>query len=456
MQDITKKTEPKIKHLQPPKSIYSKRCWINGTLQEATILIKEGKIGEVSLGSPSSFNDMVEDYGNYVVMPGAIDAHVHINEPGRTAWEGFETATKAAAIGGITTIVDMPLNSSPVTTNIAKFQQKLAASKGKLQVNVGFYGGLVPDNLAELEGLIEAGVLGIKTFLTHSGIPDFPNVGRKELEKAMPIIAKYQIPLLAHCELSSEILEVNQEEIAVGNYWAYLQSRPKKWENDAAELMIELCEKHNCPIHIVHVSSAEALDLIAAAKAKGLPLTAETCPHYLYFHAEQIPNGNTLFKCAPPIREQANNEQLKRALKTGILDFIASDHSPAPPDLKELESGHLLKAWGGISSLQYLLSAAWTSLKDILTLEEFIPLLTENPAKFLGINDQKGSLKKGMDADITVWSPEESFEVLAENNHHKHRISPYIGETLFGAVKSTYIAGEKIWNQKTGNWILKK
>lgn len=442
------------------KGIHSQRCWINGKLQAATIFFAEGKVVEIVLGAPAAHVSKVEDFGTAVIMPGAMDVHVHINEPGRTEWEGFETATKAAAAGGLTTLVDMPLNSSPVTTTAAAFEEKIKAGQFKLYVNCGLYGGLVPDNLEDLEDLIKCGVLGIKCFLTHSGIDDFPNVGRKELDAAMPIVAKFQIPMLAHCEIT-DTPAVQKGERDPGNYQQYLDSRPKGWENKAVQLMVEMCEKHHCPTHIVHVASAEALPIIAEAKQKGLPLSAETCPHYIYFHAEAIPDRNTLYKCAPPIREQKNNEDLKRAFKTGILDLVASDHSPAPPDLKAMESGDLIKAWGGISGLQYLVSAAWTSLKSELSLEEFIPLLTENPAKYLNIHTRKGFLKKGMDADFTIWSPEESFEVKQINNQHRHKFSPYTEAVLFGKIRATYVNGiavfnEKILNKKPGKWILKQ
>jgi len=357
-------------------------------------------------------------------------------------------------------LVDMPLNSSPVTTTVAAFNEKIeSGQRSKLYVNCGLYGGLVPDNLGDLEALIKVGVLGIKCFLTHSGIDDFPNVGQQELELAMPIIAKYQIPILAHCELT-DTLAVKMDERDPGNYQQYLASRPKRWEKEAVALMVEMCEKHNCATHIVHVAADEALPIIAKAKKKGLPITAETCPHYIYFEAESIPNDNTLYKCAPPIRERKNKETLKKAFKTGVLDFVASDHSPAPPHLKEIESGNLMKAWGGISSLQYLVSAAWTSLKDDLSLEEFIPLVTENPAKYLGIQQEKGYIKIGMDADFTIWSPEENFEVRTIDNQHKHKISPYTGVVLFGKIEATYVNGiavfnQKILNKKPGKWILK-
>ncbi len=420
--------------------IYSNRCWIEGKLQPATISFAAGKITRIEFNKVAG----AEDMGDAVLMPGVIDAHVHINEPGRTGWEGFDTATQAAAAGGITSIVDMPLNASPVTTNKKAFQQKLEATNNKLHVNVGFYGGLVPGNENDLQELMEAGVLGIKCFLTHSGIDEFPNVKREHLEAAMPIIAKYNLPLLAHCEIYGE-----EVVTALSNnpcsYPEYLKSRPKKWENDAVALMIELCEKYNCPTHIVHVSSAQALQSIAAAKAAGLPLTAETCAHYIYFDAETIPDGNTLFKCAPPIREKENNDLLKEALAAGMLDFIATDHSPAPPSIKEIDSGNLQKAWGGIAGLQYLLPSAYTAMKEHMGLEKFIPLLTEHPATFLKLDTRKGFLKIGYDADIVIWQPAQKMVIAEENNLHRHKASPYTGEELFGTVIQTIVNGNTVF-----------
>jgi allantoinase len=420
--------------------IYSERCFIAGKLQPASISFTGGKITDIHFSKLPA----AEDLGNAIIMPGVIDAHVHINEPGRTEWEGFETATQAAAAGGISTIVDMPLNASPVTTTAAAFAIKLAAAENKLHVNVGFYGGLVPGNINDLEDLIKSGVLGIKCFLTHSGIDEFPNVGRKELEEAMPIIARYGIPVLAHCELYDEEVEC---DFATNpdSYRHYLASRPKQWENDAVALMIELCRKYNCRTHIVHVSSAESLEQIADAKKEGLPLTAETCPHYIYFHAENIPDGNTLFKCAPPIREKDNNELLKNALVSGVLDFITTDHSPAPHTIKQIDTGDLLTAWGGISSLQFLLAASYTAMKDKLTLEQFIPLLTEHPAVFLKLDHRKGFLKAGYDADIVVWNPEDKFTVREQDILHRHTISPYIGEELNAVVQQTIINGVTVF-----------
>ena len=422
------------------KKTYSNRCWIEGKLQPATVCIENNIITEIHKYKI----DGAEDVGNHILMPGIIDAHVHINEPGRTDWEGFDTATQAAAAGGITTVVDMPLNSSPVTTNVTAFEEKLEASKNKLHVNCGFYGGLIPGNSGDLESLVKAGVLGIKCFLTHSGIDEFPNVGEKEMNEAMPVIAKYGMPLLAHCEIFKKEVK-NKFSDFPNSYRYYLESRPKKWENDAVDLMIKLCRKHNCAVHIVHVSSAEALEKIENAKAEGLPLTAETCAHYIYFNAEDIPDSNSLYKCAPPIREKENNDFLIEALNTGVLDFITTDHSPAPPGIKELESGNLQKAWGGIAGLQFLLPASWTAVKGKISLEKFIPLLTENPAKFLQVEKRKGILAVGYDADMIVWNPEEKFEVMPADILHRYNCSPYNGMQLFGTVQQTIVNGITVY-----------
>ena len=428
-------TNKQSNNLNSTKKIYSNRCWIDGKLQPATVCFENGVITEVHL---SKFID-AEDVGDNILMPGVLDVHVHINEPGRTEWEGFNTGTQAAAAGGVTTIVDMPLNASPVTTTKKAFDEKLAAAKGKLNVNVGFYGGSIPGNANELDGLINAGVLGIKCFLTHSGIDDFPNVTEKDLDEAMPIIARHNIPLLVHCEID-EPCETDLSKFPT-SYKRYLLSRPRQWENDAIALMIRLCRKYNCPVHIVHVSSADALAQIEAAKKEGLPLTAETCAHYIYFNSEDIPDANCIYKCAPPIREKENNEQLKAALANGVLDFITTDHSPAPPSIKEIETGDLQKAWGGIAGLQFLLSASWTALKENMSLEKFIPLLTEHPAKFIKVDKRKGRIAVGCEADLLVWNPEEKRRIKQEDILFRHKISPYIGEELFGLIQRTIING---------------
>ena len=438
------------------KKIFSHRCWVEEKLQPATVCFKNGKITAIYFNK----TDDAQDVGDNILMPGIIDAHVHINEPGRTAWEGFETATQSAAAGGITTVVDMPLNASPVTTTVDAFSKKLETSKNKLNVNCGFYGGSIPGNANELQGLINAGVLGIKCFLTHSGIDEFPNVTEKDLDEAMPIIAKYNIPLLAHCEIESSCINELAEHPT--SYREYLASRPMQWENDAIAMMIRLCRKYNCRVHIVHVSSAEALPMIAAAKKEGLPFTAETCAHYIYFNAENIPDAHCIYKCAPPIRDADNNRQLKEALENGVLDFITTDHSPAPPEIKEIETGNLQKAWGGIAGLQFLLPASWSAMKGIISVEEFIPLLTSQPAKFIGAADRKGKIANGYDADLTIWNPGDETVIKEEDILFRHKISPYIGERLSGVIEQTIVNGNtvyqnnKIINKNAGQWLFRK
>jgi allantoinase len=433
-------------------TIYSQNCWIDQKLQAATVFVKDNLIDKIENGKVISSNENFVDAGENILMPGVIDAHVHINEPGRTDWEGFETATQATAAGGTTTLVDMPLNATPVTTSKENFDLKLKAAFGKLNVNCGFYGGIVPDNIDRLEDLIQSGVLGIKAFLTHSGIDDFPNVTEADLEKGMAILSKYDLPLLVHCELESNNFEaqniLNQNP---SSYKAYLASRPKSWENNAIRLMIKLCRKYNCKVHIVHLSSAEALNDIIDAKKEGLPITVETCPHYLLFNAEEIADGDTRFKCAPPIRERSNNNLLKEAIASGVIDFLTTDHSPAPPEIKELKSGNFRKAWGGIAGLQFLLPASWTALKETISLESFIPLLTEKPALFLNLNHQKGFLKVGYDADFVIWNPNEKFNVSEDTIFHRHKITPYLNQNLFGKVIQTYVNGKRVFDKNQFN-----
>ena len=438
------------------KKIYSIRCWVDNKLQPATISFENGIITAIAYEKATD----AEDFGDDILMPGIIDVHVHINEPGRTEWEGFDTATRAAAAGGITSVIDMPLNSNPVTTTLRALNEKLMASVSQLNVNCGFYGGLIPGNYNHLEDLIDARVLGIKCFLIHSGIDEFPNVTETDLDSVMPILSKHNTPLLVHCEISGKEVDSGFDRNP-NSYKHFLASRPKAWENDAIDLMIRLCRKHNCAVHIVHVSSAEGLTKIERAKQEGLPLTAETCPHYIYFNAENIPDAKCIYKCAPPIRDKANNELLKQALRSGVLNFLATDHSPASPSIKEIETGNLRKAWGGIAGLQFLLPASWTALKEVLSLEKFIPLLTSKPASFINVNN-KAEIKVGNDADFVIWDPNEKKEIGKEDILFRHKISPYIGEELFGTVSQTIVNGETVFkegqiiNQNKGKWVLRK
>ncbi len=427
------------------KAFHSTRVVLPDGIGEAVVWVHEGKIKEVLPVLPLESSFEVIELGNKILMPGVIDPHVHINEPGRTEWEGFDTATKAAIAGGVTTLVDMPLNSSPVTTTAAAFDEKINASQGKLHTNVGFWGGIIPGNENEIFPLIQKGVLGFKAFLTHSGIDDFPNATEADLRKAMPIIAKYKLPLLVHCELTDNEQRPTNN---VSSYTNYLNSRPKKWEDDAIAIMIRLCEEYNCRTHIVHLSSADSLEQIAAAKQRGLPLTVETGQHYLYFTAEEIKDGQTQFKCAPPIREKENNKKLWQALQNGLIDFVATDHSPATPSLKEIESGDFMKAWGGIASIQFALPVLWTAAKKRNgTFNDMAKWLCENPAKLCGQQNKKGKITKGFDADLIVVDDAITFTVDEDCCHHKHKVSPYMGETLHCVVEQTFLAGEKVYGE---------
>ncbi len=443
------------------KALHSRRVVLPNGVKEATIFIKDGKIIEITEGA-TDFGFAMSDFGgervsdkmslkyesvgDAVIMAGLIDPHVHINEPGRTDWEGFDTATRAAAAGGITSMIEMPLNASPVTTTAAAFAEKLAATEGKLHVNCGFYGGLIPSNYADLTALMQAGVFGIKCFLTHSGIDEFPNVTEADLTKAMPLIAQFGLPILAHCELDGPHTKQVYFQKNSTNYTAYLHSRPKTWENRAISLMLLLCEATKCRTHIVHLSSADLVLRLKNAK-KRLPLTIETTPQYLAFSAEEIPDGQTVFKCAPPIRERANNDKLWSALRDKTIDFIGSDHSPAPPHLKQIESGDLSKAWGGIAGLQFTLPVMWTAAeKRGFEFTDMARILSENPAKFLGLSE-KGQIKVGFDADLVLWQPEKTVEITVENIQHRHKITPYLGQILRGSVLQTYVNGQLVFKE---------
>jgi allantoinase len=297
----------------------------------------------------------------------------------------------------------------------------------------------------EIEPLIEKGVLGFKAFLTHSGIDEFPNTTERDLRKVMPLIARHNLPLLVHCELNDETSKFRKQKPT--SYQDYLASRPREWEDNAIKLMIKLCEEFNCRVHIVHLSSSNSIEQIAVAKSKGLPLTVETGQHYLFFNAEEIKDKQTLFKCAPPIREKENNELLWQALKDGIIDFVATDHSPAPPDLKQLETGNFISAWGGISSLQFALPVLWTAARkrgfDVIDIARW---LSENPSKLIGKEGTKGKISPGYDADLVVWDDEKSFKVRESIIQHKHKATPYFMKELCGLVAQTYIAGTKTYD----------
>ncbi len=409
----------------------------------AAVLVRDGRILDVVApdGIPGGWQ--VDDVGDLVVMPGLVDTHVHINEPGRTQWEGFETGTRAAAAGGVTTIIDMPLNCIPATTTVAALTEKVRVAQGKLWVDCGFYGGVVPGNAAELPGLAAAGVYGFKAFLTDSGVPEFAAVDEADVRAAMAVIASTRLPLLVHAELPTVTAP---DPANPASYTDYLASRPRRWENDAIELVIRLGDEYGCPIHIVHLSSSDALAVLAQARESGGQVTTETCPHYLFFSADEIGDGDTLLKCAPPIRERANNEQLWEALSEGIIDLVVTDHSPSPPALKCLESGDFFEAWGGIASLQLGLATVWTSaLGRGISIDRVAEWMCAGPARLVGLFGKKGVLRAGADADIVVWNPEAS-SVVAENHIlHRHKRTPYEGRTLFGVVEKTFLRGAVVY-----------
>ena len=412
----------------------------------------EGIISSIVKGLAIADGVEMVDVGDLVVMAGGIDPHVHINEPGRADWEGFDTAGRAAIAGGCTMLVEMPLNASPVTTTVEAFDKKLAATMGQLHCDCGFWGGVVPGNEGEIAGLIARGVLGFKAFLTHSGIDEFPNVREEDLRKVMPVIAESGLPLLVHCELESAVAAGGH----VRSYFNYLFSRPARWEDDAIALMIRLCEEYGCRTHIVHLSSASSIGPIRRAKARGLSLTVETAQHYLYFAAEDIGDGQTYFKCAPPIRERKNNERLWEGLREGVIDFVATDHSPAPPEMKMVETGDFSGAWGGISSLQLALPVLWTAAKRRgFGLEDMAKWMCTGPALLAGQRAWRGKIALGYKADIVVWNPERSFVVEASQLYHKHKGTPYLGEDLYGVVEQTWLGGEKIFD-RNGVMLLNK
>lgn len=396
------------------------------------------------------------DAGNAVVMPGIIDVHVHVNEPGRTEWEGFATATRAAAAGGITTIVDMPLNSVPVTTTVAALREKERAAAGQALVDYGFWGGVVPDNLGVLAQLIDAGVLGFKCFLVPSGIPEFGHVTERELRPAMELLAKRRGVLLVHAELAEAIQRATAALAGSDphRYRTYLASRPPDAELAAIDLVLRLCAETGCRVHIVHLSAADGIDRIAVARAAGLPVTVETCPHYLTFAAENIPDGATVFKCAPPIRDRANRDLLWAGLATGTIDLIASDHSPAPPALKCLDTGDFFEAWGGISSLQLLLPAVWTGARERgHSMVQLARWLCEAPARLAGLDRQKGRIAPGYDADLVIWDPDATFVIGPKTLYHRYALSPYQGNMLFGMVHRTLLRGTPVYDRGSfGPW----
>jgi allantoinase len=388
-----------------------------------------------------------------VLLPGLVDTHVHVNEPGRTEWEGFATATAAAAAGGVTTILDMPLNSIPATTSVAALQTKRHAAAGQARVDVGFWAGAVPDSLGHLAELADAGVFGFKCFLLDSGVPEFPPLSVDQLRQAMAEIAAFDGLLAVHAE-DPEVIAAHARPRTV-RYADFLASRPPDAECTAIGKVIAAARETGCQVHIVHLSSAEALPAVAAARDDGVRISVETCPHYLTLHAEEIGDGQTQFKCCPPVREAANADRLWHGLADGVIDFVASDHSPCTVERKRLDAGDFSLAWGGISSLQLGLPLIWTEARRRgHSLPEVVLWMARRPASIVGLPG-KGSIAVGQQADLSVFAPDESFTVDAAALRHKNPVTPYDGRTLNGVVRETYLRGERVagGDQPRGNLL---
>lgn len=420
-------------------SIRSKRVLLPEGESPATLRVRDGVIADVEPYDFDSPHTTFDVQGDAVLMPGLIDTHVHLNEPGRTDWEGFAAGTAAARAGGFTTLIDMPLNSSPVTTTAEALRRKQQASAGQRSVDVGFHGGLIPGHAHRIPELLDAGVRGIKAFLCPSGIDEFPPVTEADLREAMPILAERGAVLLVHCEIVPTTFSKSMTDPR--RYMDYLATRPPSFERDAIALMIRLCRETGCRTHIVHLADAGCLAMLAEAKNQGLPITVETCPHYLAFAAENIPDGFTLAKCAPPVRDEANRRALWEALQTGLIDMVVSDHSPAPPGLKSIEDGSFQKAWGGISSLQLGLSVIWKMAHDAgLSLRDVVAWMGACPAQLIAPGKPYG-LVVGQPAHLVVFDPDAVWAAFPDDLLHRHKLTPYLGMEMRGRVLQTYVHG---------------
>jgi allantoinase len=427
-------------------------------LGEACIHVSNGSIERVAAFDDVPSGVPLVDAGEGVVLPGLVDTHVHVNEPGRTEWEGFGTATRAAAAGGVTTILDMPLNSIPATTTPHALAEKRAAAEGNVHVDVGFWGGAVPGDLGRLRELHDAGVFGFKCFLCPSGVDEFPSLDLDELRVAMEEIATFDGLLIVHAELPDGLLREMAWTLGVADevpyrYRSYLDSRPPEAEERAVEAVIDASHATGCRAHILHLSAASCLETLIDAAGR---VTAETCPHYLSFEAEQIPDRATEYKCAPPIRDAENRERLWEGLRAGVLSSVVSDHSPCTPELKK---GSFFEAWGGIASVELGLRAVWTEARRRgFGLEDVARWMSEGPARIAGL-ERKGAIAEGKDADLVLFEPDEASEVEPSELHHRNPVTPYAGRRLDGRVSATYVRGVQVYadghfpNQQAGRLL---
>ncbi len=430
--------------------VAARRVVTGGEIRPARIGVEAGRIAAVApWESPLDAAETVELDDDVVLLPGLVDTHVHVNEPGRTEWEGFATATAAAAAGGVTTILDMPLNSIPPTVSAEALAVKRAAAEGRVHVDVGFWGGAVPGNAGELKDLHDAGVYGVKCFLLDSGVPEFPPLDPAGLRAALTELARFDGLLIGHCEDPATIRDAPPGR----GYAGFLASRPPEAETRAVAGLIEAARATGARVHVVHVSSAAVLPLLRAAVADGVRITAETCPHYLSLAAEEVPDGATQFKCCPPVRDAANRDELWAGLTDGTLTCVVSDHSPCTPELKRLDTGDFGAAWGGIASLQLSLPVVWTAaVSRGLSLVDIALWMARRPADLAGLRS-KGSIAPGYDADLVAFAPDEEFTVDVRALRHRNPVSPYAGRTLRGVVRSTWLRGRPVGDRPRGRLL---
>jgi allantoinase len=428
----------------------SKRIFTPQGMQSGALLVDDEKIRGICRPSEIPAHAVLHDCGDDALLPGLVDTHVHINQPGRTEWEGFRTATRAAAAGGYTTLVDMPLNCLPETTTVAALEEKRSSARGECLVDWAAWGGAVADNQQHILPLARAGVLGFKCFLIYPGCDGFTMIDQQQLESALPFIAESGLPLLVHTELAGPIENATQRlrDADWRSYTTYLASRPDQAELEAIRLMVRLCRQYRFRLHIVHLSTSRALEELRAARAEGLPITVETCPHYLHFASEEIADGATLLKCAPPIRSKENQQQLWHGLRDGIIDMVVTDHSPCPPAMKREDTGRFDLAWGGIASLSLALPIIHTECcQHGFTLDDIVRWMSSAPAALAGIGHRAGALEAGGDANFVIFDTVAEFTVTADRLHYRHAISPYLNETLRGVVRATYLRGEAVYRE---------
>ncbi|HXA78626.1 MAG TPA: allantoinase AllB [Candidatus Acidoferrales bacterium] len=430
------------------QAFLSRRVVTPEGIRPAAIVVNGEQIEAVVPADQVPASARIQDFGEAAILPGLVDSHLHINDPGRSEWEGFETATRAAAAGGYTMLVDMPLNCLPATSNVAALEAKRDAAGGRCRVDWAAWGGVVANNQSDVEKLAGAGVRGFKCFLIHPGIDGFTMVAEPELRASLPLVARTGLPLLVHAELAGPIdaATAGLANADWKSYSTYLRSRPDEAELSAIRLLLSLCREYRFHLHIVHLATGQAVDELRAARAEGFPVSVETCPHYLHFTAEGIADGATLCKCAPPIRSRENRERLWQALRDGVIDLVATDHSPCPPFMKQLETGNFKTAWGGIASLSIALPVMWTEAnRRGFTLRDVARWMAERPAELAGCGSRKGRIAAGCDADLVVFEPETEFTVTPERLHYRHAVSAYMGEKLRGVVKATYLRGKRVF-----------